>query len=324
MKNKLLVTFNTCGLGGRENVDFYISSLESILKQNFDNYKVIISSCCNTQNTKNQLKNHFNNKLSYNFIDYVVPVNVSFNQTVQKSVDFFGEFDGYVYVDSGITFDNDINVLSKLYDLHISNNCAMTSARIDTDAGTWLWYKEGQNQHDESGQESLFRDGHFEIPVGKTTNLHVQLFDNSIYQNFNKKIVPDIFASHCTESVFSFICAALKKKFYIHKDVFLRHNTSMDGASSGFRPERHSFPPWQHTFALPSPETILNLINNPEAKECGFGYEECQNVLLHDPDKFDENGYAKKPEKLKEFILKNVYLSDNILDYSQIESDFIE
>ena len=320
--SKLYVIFNTCGISGREHVDQYIKSIKSILNQNFPNLRVVISSCLNSPVVQNLLVKEFEDKVSYNFINEALPVNITFNHSVMKAVESFGPAEGYLYLDSGIDFENDQEVVQKLFSLHKSGPYGMTAGRVDTDAGTYLWFKEGSSQQDESGQEKLFANGHFVIPVGKTTNLHIQIFDHSIFENYNKRILPDIFASHCTESTFTFVNAAIKKQFIIHKDVLVKHLTSMDGASSGFRPEYARVPGWQHLLPQAN-KTIFDIINNPEAKACGFGYEECQEIMLHDPKQFDSNGYAKEPERLRKFIIENIYLSEENFKYDQIFHQFI-
>ncbi len=319
---KLYVIFNTCGLSGNEQTAAYIQSINSILQQDFDDFRVVVSSCLNSPMTRNTLCRVFGDKVSYNFINDVLPVNITFNHTVMKCVESMGPADGYLYIDSGITFGDNKNVLKSLYDLHKSDSYGMTAGRVDTDAGTFLWFQEGANQHDESGQANLFKNGHFIIPVGKTINLHIQIFDHSIFENFNKRILPDIFASHCTESTFSFVNACLKKKFVLHKDVVVNHLTSMDGASSGFRPEYAGVPGWQHLLSF-SHKTIFDIINDPEALPSGFGYEECQNILMHNPDKFDAEGYAAEPDRLKKFLQENIYLPETHFNYNSINHQFI-
>ena len=323
MNNKLIVVFNTCGISGREDIHSYIKSIHSILNQNFQNYRIVVSSCLNSSLARNILVNEFGDKVSYNFINDKLPVNITFNHSVQKMVENYNEADGYLYIDSGIDFENNKSVLKDLYELHKSGPYGMTASRTNTDAGTFLWFKKGSGQSDESGQEDLFENGNFIIPVGKTTNLHVQIFDNKIFKEFEKRILPDIFASHCTESTFSFINAALCKKFIIAKHHILSHNTSMDGASSGFRPEYINKPPWKHLLDY-AHKTIEEIILDPEAHASGFGYEECQNILMHNPDCYEENGFAKNPERLKKFIINNIYLKKCNFDYENINHIFIK
>jgi hypothetical protein len=330
---KLTIIFNTCGISGNENVERYISSINSILNQKFDDFRVVLSSCLNSNKTKNRLINEFKNKISYSFIDELLPVNITFNKSVQSSVAHIGKSDGYLYVDSGIDMSNDLNTLSKLYDLHKSGPNGMTASRVDCDAGYWLWF--GQNvpgwspyhnptpEQDFECSQAMFKNGNFTVPIGKTVNLHLQIFDNSIFESFDNRLMPDIFASHSTEGTFTFINSCLNKKFVVHKDVSVNHFTSMDGGSSGFRPERAGVPGYQHTINF-SKKTIMDAVNSQEAKECGFGYEECQNILIHDESKFDENGFSKNPERLKKFLLEGFYLSKEEFSYENINHVFFK
>lgn len=44
--------------------------------------------------------------------------------------------------------------------------------------------------------------------------------------------------------------------------------------------------------------------------------------LLHNPEKFDKNGFAKE-NNLKSFIKENFYLSKDILDYDKVRTEMI-
>jgi hypothetical protein len=322
MKQKLLIVYNTCGILKNENVNYYIATLNSLLEQANDDHHVVISGCLHRQDVKTKIKTILGNRISYSFIDEKLPVNVTFNKTVQKAVEKFGNFKGYLFIDSGINFHHDRNAINKLFDTHCSGDYAMTASRTDTDAGTFLWFNEGKNYTDESGQEVLFQNGDLEIPIGKTVNLHCQIFDHSIYENFDNKLIPDIFASHCTESVFSYLCAAVNKKFIVTKNVVASHLVGMDGPSAGFRPEINPFPAWQHTFLAPSPDTILKIISDPEAFESGLGYEECQNILPHNKEKYTKEGKCIDQQRLRDFIKENLFLKPVFLDYNKIQCDF--
>lgn len=328
---KIAVIFNTCGISGRENYINYISSIESFLNQNFLDFRVIVSSCFNSLFVRKTLMKHFGNRISYNFIDHMLPVNITFNKTAQVVTEAWKDIDTYLYVDSGINLQTDLNGLDKLYSLHKSGPFGMTCSRIDCDPGYWLWfgenidgwspYKNPSPQEDYECSKKMFENGNFIIPIGKTVNLHFQLFDNFIYKNFNKKIMPDIFASHSTEGTFTFLNACLNKKFIICKDVIAQHFTSMDGGSSGFRPEFENIPGYQHTIKF-SNRKIMEIVDSIEALTCGFGYEECQKILMHDSNKFNKEGFSICPDLLKKFML-NFYLTKDEFDYSKINNLFI-
>ena len=333
MSNRVLSVFNTCGISGRENVQHYVESIKGIVDQKFEGHQVALSSCKNSPQAIQHLKENLGDSITYNLIDDIVPVNVSFNHTVRKNVEHFGEFESYLYIDSGMTFFYDSildqNVVSKLYSLHKEKNCAMTSGRVDRDSGIQRWL--GIDHPDEMTKENRDQyrklDSHIKIPIGKTVNLHIQLFDNSIYKFYDRKLMPDVFASFCSESIHSYICASLGKNFYLSKDVFLPHETSMDMACSGNRPEwakqKKGIENWQHTFALPYPETINNILKNPEMWDSGCGYEILENVAPHNPDCYDENEKCKDPERLGNFILDNFYLKKWDFNYDDINSVFI-
>ena len=68
---------------------------------------------------------------------------------------------------------------------------------------------------------------------------------------------------------------------------------------------------------------IHEIVEQPEAWDSGFGYEEMQGVFFHDKDKY-ENGFVKDPERLKEFIRKNMFLQKEHFDYDNINYKFVE
>ena len=125
-KNKLLVVYNTCGFSGREPVDWYLDCIKNILNQDFDGYKVVVSSCGNRLDTIKKLLSTFGKNVSYNFINDRVTVNTSFNHTVAECVKEFGEFEGYLWGDSGV-FDCPSDSLKKMYDSFKLNSYGMLS-----------------------------------------------------------------------------------------------------------------------------------------------------------------------------------------------------
>src|SRR5687768_7374657 len=99
---KMHVVFNTCGITKKENSAYYIKAIQSILDQDFDDFTVVMSSCLNSEETRSKVISEFGDKIKYNFIDYTLPVNVTFNHAVLQTVERFGEADCYTYIDSGV------------------------------------------------------------------------------------------------------------------------------------------------------------------------------------------------------------------------------
>ena len=307
-KNRMLVVYNTCGFGRREHVEWYIDCINNILKQDFDGFHVVLSSCGNSLPVVKRMLAEFKDKISFNFTNQRITVNQSFNHTVQKTVERLGEFETYLYVDSGINFRNQTDALSKAWDLYKSGPYGMVTLQASNDTGFGPWFD----------HEGHFTEN-FEIPIGRACNLHTQLFSNEIYKAYDDKIIPDIFIAYCTESVFSFVAAGVSQKWIILKDLVLEHLKSVDGATAGFH---HIGPRGDSTNNLFAGLDIHKIVADPEAWDSGFGYEEMQGVFPHNSEMY-ENGFAKEPERLKEFIRKNMFLKQNEFDYDKLKYKFV-
>ena len=170
MKNyKIQISYNVCGLG-KDNTDYYIKAIESILNQNFDSFHVVLSSCLNTRTQRNKLRNHFKDKISYCFIDELVPVPISHNISVLQYIKYFEEARFYCYVDSGIDFKEDKLILQKLYNLANNGPYGLISARANSDMG------QGTVLPKEFDEIILKND--YIIPLGTATNAHLFLMHN--------------------------------------------------------------------------------------------------------------------------------------------------
>lgn len=320
---KLLVVYNICGIK-YDNLEMWTNHLKDILDQSHPDCTVAVSGCVVSEKSKIELqkfKDKYNN-IVFNWIDDILPVNVTFNHTAQVCVDQFGEFDGYLYVASDVKFGTDTEVLSKLDYVHSNSNSALTYALVDNDHGLDGWYAE---VWDDLNQ--LLDKDHFCINIGKTANMHVLLFDKEIYSQFNRKLVPDIFATHCTETTYSYLAASLGKKYVVHnKDIMLKHIGFADGHSIGFIGEiqYNDSISWKHLFKSKTPAEDRLL--SQEAKESGFGYGEWlpTKLMPRDESMYDENENHKEPQKLLDFLKKAIYLSDDEFDYNKINYTFIK
>jgi hypothetical protein len=303
---KLLAVYNICGINGGAQTDLYISRLRSMLDQDLDGVQVALSSCMSSPEQIQDIRKEFGDRLVYNSIHEVLPISVTFNHTVQQCIKKFGDFEGYLYVDSGIDFLDSATHFKSLYDLFKSGPYSMVAARTSDDTGWDDWYVHpamkqlGLHPNDMRGK-SLFKNGHVILPVGTATNLHVQIFSHKLLEAYNN-ILPDIFASYCIESTFTFMCAAINTKWIVHKDVILNHWIGMEGRCQGFR-NNPKFGGWDHLFC--TSESISEILSR--GLHLGMGYEEMRNVAIHDPNKFDEEGYAKD-ERLSSYIRDNMFL----------------
>jgi len=317
-KNKLLVVYNTCGIK-KDNADWYIECINSILDQDYEDHQVVLSSCLNSPECFRKVYNTFRDKISYCYHSEPHTVNITFNKTVQECVKHFGEFENYLYVDSGVLF-NDRTAISKACELASSGDNSFVSIQVDNDmVASDVKFNDVTMKFESDGVQ--IRGEHMEVPLGTACNLHTQIFSNETYQKFNNKIIPDVFAAYCTESTFSFLCAAMEKKWVIMKDVSLRHEKGVDGASS-------CVPHWSPVHNNPWNNLLYGrdariFINDPEAQRVGLGYEECNSIMMHNEEAYDKEGKAKHPEELTGMINKYFFLTKEELDYDKIKHKFI-
>tara|TARA_R110000737_G_scaffold77013_2_gene107923 strand:- start:166 stop:1119 length:954 start_codon:yes stop_codon:yes gene_type:complete len=312
--NKILVVYNTCGIKG-DNTDWYIKCINSLLSQDFQDYKVVLSSCLNSPECFKKIYETFGNKISYCYHAEPHTINITFNKAVQECVREFGEFESYLYIDSGCTFGDQKNVLTESYKNFKTNDYGMLSVQVDTDTGLDQVGLKHETNHIQIREKNLI------VPLGKACNAHVILYSNDFLKNFNNKLWPDIFAAYCTESTFTFLCSAIKKKWAILKNIEIEHQKSIDGASL-------SLPHWSTVHHNPWNNLLCDrdardFINDPEAIEAGLGYEECNEIMIHDSTKYDENDNPKEPDSLIRMINKYFFLSKEELDYDKMKCKFI-
>ena len=326
----LMVVYNTCGIGGRENSATYIKNIRSILKQDLSSKRVILSGCCLSKKTFQKVYQEFGNRISYYLTNERLAVNQTFNHAVLKGVQEFGEHDGYLYVASDVSFNDDLNSLSRLHDRILKDENGIVSPEIDKDNGYFWWFgfEEEQNIWDVFG-----RDKDFVVPLGSTANLHCSIFSNKIFKAYGRPL-PDVFVSYCTESSFSFLSAAVQQQFIIANDVECSHGENV-GLHDGLDGQTQAFgPAWDRVF--PGSKSIKEIVESPEAAACGFGHEEWvprflhkMNVpndkvyLMHDEKQFDEDNFSID-ERLKNFIKNNLFLDKSILDYDTVVCKFIK
>ncbi len=324
MNKKILVVFNICGIKFN-NIEMWVNHLNDIIEQDYPNYKIVVSGCKINESSKailTEIKNQHNN-IILNWIEDILPISVTCNQTVQVCEKEFGPFDAYLYVASDVKFkkyENDRKIINKLVEVHYNSNSAMTLALVDNDHGLDGIYSDCWDKLDK-----LLETDHFCVNLGRASNMHVVLFDKEIYNAFDNRIIPDIFASHHIETTFAYIAASLGKKFVVHnRDIILGHIGFADGHSVGFMDEikwDHTIS-WKHFFKskISAEERLLN----DEAKNCGFGYGEAMGLLPHREDLYDSDENHINPSLLLNFLKKAIFLLKDEFNYETINYTLIK
>ena len=202
----------------------------------------------------------------------------------------------------------------------------MLSAQTDIDSCYAYGLKLGGGRFgidDKRARIEMFKDEKdYIVPVGRACAAHTQVYSSKIF-DFYGRCCPDIFAGYCTESIFSFVNAALKLNWAISKDVLTHHDAGMDGPSCSTDPEKHKIEnpatgSYDHAFAMSS---LLHIFTNEKAIKLGLGYEECQGIVMHDPSQYENNLCIN--EELKHYIKENLYLSKDKFDYDSINASYV-
>lgn len=315
MSNKILIVYSTSEhrYPGR-NTDYYVSALHSILNQNGPSFDLVYSGFCNCPETKERIRKEFGSSIQYYFTEQCpLPINITFNRSIQLASQNRGtSYDAIIYIDSGCHFGSQVEVIQTMWETFQLGLCGMVAVNTTEDNGESLW------QLSYGGRRVV-------LPVGKTVNLHCQLFDGQIYKEFNNRVMPDLFASYCTESVFGTLCYSINKHFIMLGDIIIQHKHSMDFGSSSVEQARKDIlaregRSWSHLFS--TSRSIDDIINDPEMRACGAFYEECQGVVPPNMDCYSD-GLCKDPERLKKFVRENFFLTKEEFDYETIKEEFI-
>lgn len=335
---KILLVFNTCGLK-RENPDWYVRCIESFLQQDFKGLHVVVSSCANSTDCFRKIYQTFGKKISYCLYPEKETVQVTFNKTVQEMVEKHGEFEGYMYVDSGVNFERQTNIVSESYKRLKTGKYGIVTVQTDTDAA----FNDlvGGHLSDEvvSDHEAMIRNGmgflyetsfgdvqitgeDYVVPLGGSCNLHVATFSNEYYKSFGNKILADVFRAFCVECAFIWSAKSLKKDWVILKDLQVRHIKSIDGACAGF--ETHSRETGNYWNNLFCGRSALDFMRDPEAIKCGLGYHNHPNVppearMQYSIDAYDEEQKALYPENLCGILNKYFFLTEEEQSYKDIK-----
>lgn len=326
------------GLNGKENSKIYIRNLRSVLSQHYfktGRVEIVWSSCYNSQICREEVMEELEDKISACFIDHKWAVNQTFNKSCLEAVKYLGEFDGFLYMASDTFFaKEDLGSLERLVLRLNEPKNGIIYPEVDNDSGLY-WHL---NFPEEKQLWEVYdrNKGDLILPLGATGNLHLAIFSSQLLQQFGQ-ILPDVFVSYCTETIFSYLAASIGQRMIITNDVIVHHRDkkdvrgesvqSVDGQTKAFGAG------WDRLFSDKC-RSIAEIIKDPKAYEVGLGYEvwvknfrdrmdipKDKPWLEHNPSCFDENGLAKTQE-LRNFIKENFYLSPVLLDYETVKVEF--
>jgi hypothetical protein len=296
---ELLFVYNLCGLAN-DNTDKWIEIIDKWLEYRED-FDIAVSACNVNDKCKTKFAEHFKGKdIQINYIEDKLPVNITFNLNCKLNPGY----KYYLYCSSDVEPNRQKNIIKKMVDFHKSNNNAITGAYVLHDS-----YHSNYNYI----RDRVRKGENVTYKPGEGFNCHFALFDGSMLNHY-PSLMPDVFESFATESVFIYVCLGINKNmgtvsakainlFHPHKD--------MDGSSS-FTKNRG----FQFLFRGDYRERLVT----EEGRFVGFGYEEVGNVMPHRKEAY-EDGKCKNAVALCNFVKRAVYLNDKEFDYMAINYD---
>jgi hypothetical protein len=319
---KLLIVFNTCGLG-LETIPYYKEALDSIYTQKAVDFDITIASCLHPEEIRQELQKLYP-KIDIYAIDQKLPIHASFNHAIIETLKHRpNDYDGYVYFEAGAVLETptSLSVLAAYLPNQNSKQRAGIIVPVSPhDNGLNLFFGINQSNNDISEIDKLFKGNcWFVFPPGMATNLHVAVYSRQLFDYYGK-LQPDIFTAHTMESTLSFMCGALKTQWLMIKDVKIQHRKLNTIDSICFDPyewKRQGNQNWNHPFIIP--DIIDRLL---PSLEYGGGYEECSQVMMHDESKWDENYYCLD-DRLAPFYKENLFLQESELPHESIKAHFM-
>ena len=337
-------------------VDYFgkwLRDINSFYNQKFKDYKLIISECRGNKDawSKNQkrikeiddfvtkIKNN-GNHTDYNIINEDLPVHATFNFSVMKAVEKYGEFEYYMYVSSGINFSRHVtrklnpHIFGNVYNFLKENK---NIARLQLAATNDNCFPP-DNTIDSA--KSLETEPYY-IKPGYRINDHCSIYSNEYYKAYNGRIRPDIYIGNGTEPTFSYLTAAINKSNAIaplNVCPKLEHRKRSDGINPGIGNTK-----WFLNYK--SKDDIKNFKNEMHKNDVyldygkglgisrfkgGGGFTNEPNVkpyLEKIEKKFGKNGSLTNDEERKkffEFIKSKLFASNDIVDYNNIKHSFIK
>ncbi len=328
MTDKFLVIYNCCGVS-KTNIDMWSDHIDSILKQKECNFDLVISGCMVSEEGQSTLIGKlsnldFKNNIFINFINELHPINVTFNNSCILCSEI-ENYRGFLFMSSDIKFLNDDD-FKRMFNFHIEHNVGISNFIVDNE--NWI------PKHISLEFWNILQNQHADFPFGHTINCDCVIFDSSIYETYGK-LMPDIFRSWCTESVFPFLCASVNKTHKCHDTSLIVHHATDKREGSSVISSTGCEKGCDDLYR--SSKTVWERLLNKEAYECGFGYAESHHdihtftrehrlkmYLMHNKDAYIEDYMPKDTKRLVDFLRGAIFLNNDELDYRNIKYNFVK
>jgi len=352
-KNKILVVYNTCTHGGVPNVAGWIEKIKPLVSQTLDGVTICHSDNGSDDKSLNIVKKEFGMDISYFNIKTPLPVHITFNACVGECVKRFGEFEWYMHLSSGTTFDkpDDLEKIYNYLKTEIDIARLMIPAQNDNSApidfikhGLELkseGNKKGHQLKQTPEMQRWDKSKKYVLKPGQRSNNHASVISNEWYKKYGGKLHPDIYNGMGIEGNYSYLATAIgKQNIIIPTDILGRFVTNDEtepynteyGVTrknwmfKSFRDLNHINEKNHHLgyitdlpmrFRLESKVILQNRVVSDYEVESE----------IHPSGLFDENGFyidGKNQKILYDTLSKDLFLSDEEFNYDDIQSDMYE
>lgn len=326
---RVLLIYNTCGLLFEPNTKRWIEEIGAVLEQKMPGLHVVHSDCGSKKEFRDEIKSHFNNKISYYHTPENLPLQQTCNHAVRKIIEAIGEFDSYCYVGAGIKFNNKYQ-LAKAYKLLKEND---DFCKIDFHVIRDPSQPPAEEMHPPYGFYPYLNANisakYYQILPGQRVNNHVSLFSKEYCNAWDNRILPDAYAGNGAESIYAYLASSLNKKHVVMSYNYspsVYHIPNMDGANQFLEeagiPHRSYIYDWSFRGAVD-----LDKLNEA-GRDVGLAtdtpnFEPC--AAQTPRPEFTKDGLPKtstQRDKLFNLLQSSVFVEQSILNYDKISCEF--
>ena len=237
------------------------------------------------------------------------PVYVTFNLCI-KHFNKTGEYDYYIYCSEDCVMSSASDLVTIIRDSKYHPNTGHVSVLVDNDnTNSYHHY----NAYDPNGHPMI-------VALTESINMHFSVWTNFFMKKYDFKYV-DIINAYATESIYTFLNAAIGTKWVHCRKVRLQHQRCHKQKGYLGYDTFRNFRDLESIFGPGVPlglgfECWMDMI--PEERKKAKPWDPLR--FCHMPNRkaySKETGECKQPEKLYQYIKENLFVPKSVFDYDQ-------
>ena len=348
MNKGILIVYNTCTIG-RVSHEGWNKDIDSILSQDFKDYDVIVSECRGSRtdiddnvNVSKFIERATSNGFLYNITREQLSCFATLNHSLRQAVKKRGPYEYYMHMTSGIEFPTK-DFFTSLYSWLKSNEdvgrAILAIEGTDNFFPPPFGYPYDQKDTDDGAYppESLNTEP-LQITPGYAAAEHCWVYPHKMYESYGERVAPGMYISNGAGALYSYLMAAIgKKNSIVPWNVVPRlvHKRTQDGPTKMPYPDswwiKHRTLEEVNKFTQRLDENCV-FVDTYCAERSPKWVGRTQQHLSEDHkkailEKFGEDGLAlsdKERDDLRKFLKQEFFVTEDIIDYDNINSTLIE